>query len=241
MHFAFASQNDVDEKVKTLFAKRVDHITLKIDTIATNELIQILKSQTSLEPYNAFAFEYYLAIRNFKARFVILNENRKKKYLQENIQLARLCMQKFPRSGRILFEAITCIGLQAEINGVIKNVYNGVVEEMNKLSSKLIQCDSMYYNGGGWKIQSVLNYSVPKIPGIISWPNKESALAMMKKTVGYFPNDVGANFYYAEALWNSDQKMLAKGFFKRCCDLPLRKLYPLEDLYFKQQSLKYLN
>ena len=117
---------------------------------------------------------------------------------------------------------------------------DNVLPQLLYHTKMLIETDSMYNAGGGWKFEAGLNYKTPYIPIVLTWPDKKRAVAVMKKTVKYFPTDVGANFYYAEALYEDNQKVLAKIYFELTIKLPSRKDYTMEDEFFKVKSRNYL-
>ncbi len=183
---------------------------------------------------------YYLLSLNFKVRFIYTDEKQKKNLLDKNIELSEMYMKKFPLSGPILFEYITSVGLKAEITGAFANASNGIVENMRKCSMKLIELDSMYYSGTGWKVLGILNYKTPYIPLIISWPSKTEAKRILEKALKYYPADVANNFYYAEALMENKEIEKARVYFNLVLKLKNRQNFVLEDLDFKRRAKEYL-
>ena len=149
-------------------------------------------------------------------------------------------MKKFPKDGKIRFELTSAIALSAEINGVMKSIDDGVMAKLLYHTKMLIQTDSMYNNGGGWKFDAGLNYKTPYVPIVLTWPDKKRAIEVMKKVIKYFPTDVGANFYYGEALYEDNQKKLAKIYFEATVKFPSRKDFMIEDEFFKVKAKKYL-
>ena len=113
----------------------------------------------------------------------------------EGVKLAENYLKQFPSNGAIRLELISSTGLEAEQRGIIKNATNGVVDKMKKQAEALIKIDSMHYCGGGWKVLGALYYSVPYIPGILSWPDKKEAVAILSKRLQYFPSHTGRNCY----------------------------------------------
>ncbi len=217
-----------------------DAIELKANQKKIDELIALLKAELKLKPGSHDLARYLLLSLNFKGRFAVESKADKIKVYQEAIGLGEYYVAKFPASGPIRFELITSVGLDADLKGLMKNALNGVVEKMKFHAEKLILIDSMHYSGAGWKVLGILNYSVPSIPGILSWPDKETALVLLQKALKYFPNDIASNFYYGEALWNKGDKTLAKGFFNRLLSLKIREDYVLEDKDFIVKAKEYL-
>jgi tetratricopeptide (TPR) repeat protein len=238
--FLFVSNDELQIGIDYFNARADNAKGLQANSINVDKAIQIFESQLAQNKNNKIAGGYYMQCLNFKGRFVFIDENEKKKVYNKAIQLGNSLVKQFPTDGKIRFELISSIGLLAEINGVFKSAEAGVLEQMLYHTKILIACDSMYNEGGGWKVDAVLNYKTPNIPLVITWPSKAKAVAIMKKTLKYFPNSVGCNFYYAEALYENNDKRLAKIYFQFAVKLPPRKEYILEDEYFKIKSRKYL-
>lgn len=196
----------------------------------------LLKQNKNVQVAGGYCLQCY----NFKGRFVHVTDADKKVAYSKTIALGNELVKKFPKDGKIRFELTSAIALSAEINGIMKSVDDNVMAQLLYHTKMLIETDSMYNNGGGWKFDAGLNYKTPYIPFIMTWPDKDKAIAVMKKTLKYFPTDVGANFYYAEALLENNQKGLAKIYFELAVKLPSRKDFMIEDEFFKVKSKKYL-
>ena len=196
----------------------------------------LLKQNKNVQVAGGYCLQCY----NFKGRFVHITDADKKKVYSKTIALGNDLVKKFPKDGKIRFELTSAIALSAEINGVMKSIDDNVMAQLLYHTKMLIATDSLYNNGGGWKFEAGLNYKTPYIPIIMTWPDKDKAVAIMKKTLKYFPADVGANFYYAEALHENSNKSLAKIYFELAVKLPSRKDFMIEDEFFKVKSKKYL-
>ena len=238
--FLFVSNDELQTGIDYFNARADNAIELQASTINVDKAIQIFESELKENKNNKIAGGYYLQCLNFKGRFVFVSNSEKKKVYNQAIEVGNRLVLQFPKDGKIRFELISSIGLLAEINGVIKSAEAGVLEQMLYHTKILIESDSMYNDGGGWKVFAVLNYKTPNVPFVLTWPDKNKAVAIMKNTLKYFPNSVGCNFYYAEALLENKNKILAKIYFQFAVKLPARKEYVLEDEYFKIKSEKYL-
>lgn len=213
---------------------------LLADATNINKAIQVFEKLLLENKNTELAGGYYLKSLNFKGRFVLQNNQDKKKIYVKAIEEGNKLIKLFPKSGAIRFELISSIGLEAEINGAIKSIENDVLKLMLYHSKMLIQSDSMYMCGGGWKVLAIINYKTPNIPLILSWPSKENAKTLLKKALTYFPFNIPNNFYYAEALLENSERAAAKAYFQLVIKLPPRKDYILEDEYFKTKATKYL-
>ncbi len=238
--YLFTGGDELQTGIDYFNARSENAQGLQANAVNIDKAIQIFESQLKQGLNIEVAGGYYMQCLNFKGRFVYSNEDDKKAVYKKAIETGNALVKQFPKDGKIRFELISSIGLLAEINGIIKSAQAGVLEQMQYHAKLLIETDSMYNEGGGWKVTAVLNYKTQNIPLILTWPSKEKAVAIMKKVVKYFPNSVSSNYYYAEALLENNDKILAKIYFQFALKMPSRKEYTLEDEYFKLKSKKYL-
>jgi tetratricopeptide (TPR) repeat protein len=232
------SQTDNLQKGIDLFYKRAeDSKDLVAKPEIINEAITLLEKELLALNQPEKSGLYYLLSLNFKARFVCRTENEKRPVLTKAIKMAELLKNQYPKSGPICFEYITSVGLLAELSGSLKSAADGVVGKMKSSAETLIEIDSMYNSGAGWKVLGILNYRTPNLGIILSWADKKYAKLLLEKALHYYPTDIANNFYYAEALIENDEKENAIRYFKLLLKLPPRKDYILEDLDFKARAL----
>lgn len=234
------SQNPIEKTIEQFNKRHEQAKGLKADSNLINKCISAFETEIKKGNVTEKCALYYLLSLNFKARFVYTDGKQKKNLLDRTIELSEMYIKKFPLSGPILFEYITSVGLKAELTGAFANATNGIVEKMQKSALKLIELDSMYYTGTGWKVLGILNYKTPYIPLVISWPNKTEAKRVLEKALKYFPADVGNNFYYAEALRENNETEKARVYFNLVLKLKSRENAVLEDLDFKIKAKEHL-
>ena len=213
---------------------------LQANSVNIDKAIQIFEKELLNQKNKEKAGYYYLASLNFKGQFVYVNDADKKKVYKVAVDKGNELIKQFPKSAYIRFELITSIGLLAEMNGALKSAESGVVNQMLFHTNALIQTDSMYRSCAGWKVLSILNYKTPYIPVFLSWPSKDEAKRLLQKALKYYPGDISNNFYYAEALLESGDKMNAKIYFQLVTKLTSRKEFYLEDENQKEKAKKYL-
>ena len=226
------------QKAIDLFNKRAEGamgLTPKPEII--EEAIGILEKEMIVPGQYEKAGLYYLLSLNFKARFVCKTEDCKKPILEHAIKTGKVLKDKYPSNGPICFEYIVSVGLLGEISGVIKSINDGVVNKMRTNSEKLIAIDSLHNNGAGWKVLGVLNYRVPNLGIIFSWPSVKKSKELLGKALKHFPNDIANNFYYADALMENNEKEIAKVYYQNLLKLEIRKDNYLEDLDFKTKTV----
>ncbi len=237
---ALLATDDLQTGIHYFNARSENAKGLQANSINVDKAIAVFESLVKQNKHLQVAGGYCLQCYNFKGRFVYISDSEKKSAYAKTIVLGNELVKKFPKDGKIRFELTSAIALSAEINGVVKSLDDGVMAKLLYHTKLLIETDSMYNNGGGWKFDAGLNYKTPYIPLVLTWPDKDKAVLIMKKTLKYFPADVGANFYYAEALYENDQKKLTKIYFELAIKLPCRKDFMIEDEFFKVKSKKYL-
>ncbi|MCW3102191.1 MAG: hypothetical protein JWO09_631 [Bacteroidetes bacterium] len=205
-----------------------------------DKALKIFEGELALNRNTETAGFYYLEALNYKGRFVVISIADKKAIFSTAIKKGNELIRRYPSSAAIRFSLITSIGLLAEINGVLKSAENGVLQQMLMHSQALIKTDSMYHYCAGWKVLGILNYKTPSIPLVLSWPDKEEAKRLLRKSLKYFPADLSNNFYYAEALMENGEKAEARIYFQLVLKFPSRKELLLEDEYLKAEAKKHL-
>ena len=236
----YTSPDELQTAINYFNARSENAIGLQANAVNVDKAIAIFDALLKQGKDPKVVGGYYMQCMNFKGRFVYITDSDKKKAYSKTIVLGNDLVKKFPKDGKIRFELTSAIALSAEINGVMKSIDDNVMAQLLYHTKMLIETDSMYNQGGGWKFDAGLNYKTPYIPLIMTWPDKKRALEVMKKVLKYFPTDVGANFYYAEALYEDGQKGLSKIYFQLTVKLPSRKDFMIEDEFFKVKSRKYL-
>ncbi|MFL5763179.1 MAG: hypothetical protein ACJ77K_04495 [Bacteroidia bacterium] len=213
-----------------LFNARAEHCTgLKADPSNIEKAIPVFESFLNKKEEVEKAGYYYLASLNFKGQFICGTDAERKQVYNLAISKGNELIRQFPLSPRIRFELITSIGLLAEINGVLRSAEEGVISKMLLHSDALVATDSMYRCCAAWKVLAILNYKTPHIPLILDWPDKQKAKQLLQKALKYYPADISNNFYYAEALLETGEKVTSKIYFELVTRLPARKEFYLED------------
>ncbi len=226
------------QKAIDLFHKRAEGaVGLVPKAEIIEEAIGILEKEMLVPSQHEKAGLYYLLSLNFKARFVCKDEDCKKPILEHAIKIGKTLKEKYPINGPICFEYIVSVGLLGEISGVIKSINDGVVNKMRTNSEKLIAIDSLHNNGAGWKVLGVLNYRVPNLGIVFSWPSVKKSKKLLQKALKKFPYDIANNFFYAEALMENNEKEMAKVYYQNLLKLDIRKDNYLEDLDFKTKTV----
>jgi tetratricopeptide (TPR) repeat protein len=238
--FLLIQEDELQKGIEYFNARAENAVGLQAKETNVNKAIQLFESQLKQNKNVMAAGGYLMQSLNFKARFVLTNNKERKPLYEKVIQLGTELIKKYPKDGKIRFEYISALALWAEIMGPVKSVEANVMAKMIYHTDQLILNDSMYFEGGGWKAKAAMNYKMPYIPVLVTWPDKKKAVAIMKNALRHFPTNVGCNFYYGEALYENGQKELALVYFQLAIKYPNRKGFQIEDEFFKEKARKYL-
>ena len=125
----------------------------------------------------------------WKARFVV-PEKEQKHVFKEAKDIAEDLVKKYPKSARARFDVIAAMGQWGERVGIMKAATEGIVTKVRKHAEAMIEMYPTYANGVGYRTIGILNYEIPSIPFILSWPDKKKALSLIGKCLEYDPNDL---------------------------------------------------
>ena len=99
-----------------------------------------------------------------------------------------------------------------------------------KNTEELIRIDPEYRNGIGNRIVGVMNYEAPYIPLIMSWPDKQKAVGIIRECLDKDPHDRGNNYYFAEALIESGKSDEAIPYLEKVLALQPKEDFLMEDI-----------
>ena len=200
-----------------------------------NKAIPYFEKAVSLKESELQAGIHLMRSYIFKARFTQESNSDKRKTLQLAKEVGDRLIPKYPKNKELRFEYLSGLGQWGEVLGVFRAAREGVVDKVKHEMEALIALDPNYRKGVPRRALAVLNLRVPKIPFILSWPDKKKAVEMTAKVVAQYPHDIGNNFYHAEALVANGNKKAAIYFLKRALAMEPEAEYLLEDRYFHME------
>jgi hypothetical protein len=136
----------------------------------------------------------------FKGRFIETDSRHRSKALEQAKIIGEQMLKKYPNNRELRFEHLAGLGLWGESIGIIRAATEGIATRMKEACEAMIRLDPEFMKGVGKRSLAVLNYKVPSIPFIISWPDKKKSMALMTEVMASYPNDLANTFYYAETL-----------------------------------------
>lgn len=168
------------------------------------------------------------------------SQSDKRKTYQLAKELGDKYVPKHPLNKEMRFQYLAAIGQWGDSMGVLRAAKEGVVDMVKEQMEALIRLDPEFRNGIGERALAVLNLRVPKIPFILSWPDKKKALRMTNDVITRYPNDIGNNYYHAEALAENGEDEQAKFFLYKALSMSPDPENLLEEKHYHVQAKKML-
>lgn len=176
----------------------------------------------------------------WKARFTLESTSDKRKTFEKAKEIGDRLVPQYPLNKELRFEYLSALGQWGEVLGVFRAAREGVVDKVKTQMEALIRLDPEFRMGVGERALAVLNLRVPKIPLILSWPDKKKALTMTADVIKKYPDNIGNNFYHAEALMENGKKEEAITYLKRALTMDPEEEYLLEDRYLHLEAKQML-
>lgn len=234
------AQTNFEQGVYYYEQRAEKHHELKVDSVNINKAIEYLTKELGAKN-DEKATELLLLSYYYKAAFVVRTKSDQQKYYQIGALLGEKAIERYPKNEAILLWYIANFSKYGESLGVVSSAKNGLADKVKLHTEKLIELNPKFNDGAGYKILGVINYKVPHIPLIITWPSKQVAEDFLKKALAVNPKSISNLYYYAEFLSEIKRKEESKIILKRIIEIPPRKTNYIEDLYDLTQAKKLLN
>ena len=232
---ASASHENFEEGVDWFEKKTFGAVGYKAKPEYINKAIAFFERAMSANENELETGIYLMRSYIWKARFVQETNSDKRATLKLAKEIGDKLVPKYPKSRELRFEHLSATGQWGEVLGVFRAAKEGVVDKVRKQMEALIALDPEYRKGTPVRALAVLNLRVPKIPFILSWPDKKAAVIATQKVVDKYPNDIGNNFYHAEALVKNNREEEAIPYLKKALSIQPEARYLLEDRYFHME------
>lgn len=229
------AQSNFEEGLRWYNQKTSGAVGYKAKPEHINKAITYFEQALSTEQNELKTGIYLMRSYIWKARFTQENTSDKRKSFQLAKEVGDKLVPKYPLSKELRFEYLSALGQWGEVLGVFRAAKEGVVDKVKTEMEALIQLDPEFRRGVPKRALAVLNLRVPKIPFILSWPDKKKALNMTAEVVKKYPNNIGNNFYHAEALVENGKKQEAVTYLKRALTMQPEEEFLLEDRYFHME------
>jgi tetratricopeptide (TPR) repeat protein len=142
----------------------------------------------------------------FKAMFTTTNAGKKVKIFSEAVTIGEKLVDEFPESVAVNCWFGIVLGYLGELDSKLNSLRNSIPGRVKKHAEKVIALDEKYLDAGGYRMYGRLNYIVPNVPLVMSWPSKEKAVEYLEKACTIAPDNLFNELYLAEALLDRKQR-----------------------------------
>ncbi|MCB9233074.1 MAG: hypothetical protein H6581_15565 [Bacteroidia bacterium] len=182
------------------------------------------------EPTNEeLASTYLMKCFFYKGTFVLTKKNEQLAIFQRGIDLGEYMLKKYPNSAKITMWYMVNLGKWANLKSGFSAATSGVAGKMKELSERVIALDPNNEEAGAYRALGILHFRAPNIPLIMSWPDKQKALQVLKQSTEVAPENPGNQVAYAEVLYGTGEKSLAIKILQKVIGKKPRKDLLLED------------
>jgi tetratricopeptide (TPR) repeat protein len=207
-----AAANPIMTKADSLFEQRnavFDANKILADNANINQSIALYKkiiataadAQTKQEAAWKILQAYF-----FKALFTTADAGERVKIFSEAVTLGEKLADEFPQSVAVNCWFGIVLGYLGEVDSKLNALRNGIPGRVKKIAEKVIALDGNYLDAGGYRMYGRLNYIVPNVPLVMSWPSKEKSVEYLEKAYKIAPDNLFNELYLAEALLDQKQK-----------------------------------
>lgn len=224
-----SAQTDFEKGVKYFDLRAEKHQGLKVDSTNINIAIQYFDKALTTD--NEKATAYLLRSLYYKASFVLADKKQQKSTWYLGKTIGQKAIEKYPKNSDILLWFIANYSKYGEAQGVVASAKNGLADKVKMYSERLLKLDPKFSDGAAYKLIGVINYKVPKIPLIISWPSKETAEKYLKNALEVNPKSISNLYYFAEFLAEEKRYTEAKIVLNKLLKTAPRKTHYIEDMY----------
>ncbi len=214
----FSSLNAADVLVQAdslfnLRDKKFDVDRLIADTTHINAAMSLYSSVLQNDPDRSRRTEALwklLQAYYFKGQFGTDDLKLKKKIYAEGLDIGEQYVNQLNES----VEVYSWLGITwarwAEVYGIFAAARKGVANKVKFYGERALELDEEYLGAGAYRLLGMLNYSVPNIPFILTWPSKAVGLEYLEKAHAIAPNNLYNKMYLAEVLYDQKQHTRAK-------------------------------
>ena len=137
----------------------------------------------------------------FKGTFVETDNAKRLAVYELSRILGEKMTAKYP-TAPILYWYMSNLAKWGEASGIMKAAKEGLADQLKELCEKVIALNPKYRNGAGYRMLGIIHYKTPYIPLLLSWPSNEEAIANLEKCLAMDPNDLMANLYLGQVLYD---------------------------------------
>ena len=111
----------------------------------------------------------------------------------------------------------------------MSGIKENVSDNLEQYCLKLLELDPKTMNGGGYRINGIMNLKLPYIPFVLPWPDKDKAEEYLRLAIDAFPTDKSSNYFMAELLFEEGRYDEVNAYIQTIFSKPSRIDYWMED------------
>ncbi|RPH91895.1 MAG: hypothetical protein EHM72_18290 [Calditrichaeota bacterium] len=229
-------------RADSLFAHRCDRFDaarLLADSTAVFEALHLYRSAIETADNNdekQEALWKYLQAAYFKSQFIDRKPSLRKVTLAKAIETGETHLAEFPDS----VELHNWLGILwsrwSEVYGIIAAARKGVANKVRFYAERSVELDPHYLDGGGWRLLGMVNFKVPHIHLLLTWPSKKKAYEYLSKAYNTAPNNLYNQLYYAEIIADAGDRDRAIAMLSQIVALDSVRHDPAIDAFAKRNA-----
>ena len=173
---------------------------------------------------------YLLRCYYYKGKFVAKDDKKKKDFFNQGKALGEKLIGLYPEAAGAYYWYLVNLGSWAEVYGILSAAKEGVANTMREYSTKIIDIDPNYSDGGGYFMLGAVHLKSPYIPFILSWPSDDKALNFLSLAYETGTATPSQTVYLARALYANDKKEEAISMLSALLDQKVSESNKLEDI-----------
>jgi hypothetical protein len=138
---------------------------------------------------------------NFKASFTKTTHKQRKQLYNEARETGEQVVQGCGSCIETYAWLAIILGCWSQEYGIVRSAFGGIANKIKRYAETVIKTDSTYYDGAGFRILGRLNFLAPKVPVVLGWPSKKTALLLLQKSYALNKSNLLNCQYLAEALY----------------------------------------
>ena len=197
---------------------------------AINQAIEYFTNEIEKPEFEKDAALYLLKSYYYKAEFAIHKKHIKKQIFNSGKVLGEKYLEKYPNSPAIRYWYLVNLGSWAQVYGILTAAREGVADLMKTHSERIIELDPEYQDGGGYFMLGAVHYKSPYIPFLLSWPDNDKAIKLLKISLDTGEPTLNQKVYLAKALKKDEQINKAKKLLQEVINSDPDSIDLVEDL-----------
>jgi hypothetical protein len=171
------------------------------------EAVRSYRAACETAPTPAEACWKLLRALHYLIEFTNASERRKDEAVEEAVSLATTRIDALAQgdgngrdSAQLYFWAAIVWGARGQRVGLLTIVREGVARRMHDYARQAVELDPEIERGGGYRLLSRLHASLPRVPFVSGWVDRDQVLPLAEQAYSIAPDDPGNRLILALAL-----------------------------------------